>query len=157
MIRKCFLMACGLFLMGSVTVGATHWKSVYTDEYSTLTEYVDTDSIQKQKDGETRNAWLKFTDASGKGLFLVSVSKDGMVRLLKAPDTNTMENMVIATDWTYMEPDTPLSYAYDKIWPVKDRKKSTNPNRWEQKGEHTVDRACDRVINKVLDRIGWGW
>lgn len=155
--HKCVAMACTLLLMGCVSASATNWKSVYKDEYTELAEYVDTDSVQKHTNNDTRNAWLKFTDPSGKGLFLVSVTKDGMVKLLKAPDTNTIENMVIPADWAYIEPDTPLSYAYDKIWPVKERKKSANPNQWERKGEHTVNRACDRVINKVLDRIGWGW
>ena len=67
--------------------------------------------------------------------------------------------MTISKEWEYIEPDSPLSYAYDKIWPVKERKvkKTKQPNRWERKGENTVERAADRVINKALNRIGWGW
>ena len=157
---KCLACACAAMLLGSVPVFATNWESVFKDADTGLETFVDTDSIQKYTEHDTRKAWLKFTDKSGKGLFLVAVSKDGQLCLLERPKSNTIKDVVImADDFEYIEPDTPLSYAYDKIWPVKERKikKNKQPNRWERKGEDTVERAADRVINRALNRIGWWW
>ena len=157
--RKAVFLACALLVFSSVTAEATNWKCIHTDEDTSLSTYIDVDSIQKAKGVDERKAWVKFDDTTGKGLFLISVTKDGMVQLVKAPKTNTIKDMTISKEWEYIEPDSPLSYAYDKIWPVKERKvkKTKQPNRWERKGENTVERAADRVINKALNRIGWGW
>ena len=156
---KGLILTCAFLLAGSTYADATNWNCVYTDESTQLNEFVDTDSIQKTNEQDVRKAWIKVSDKTGKGLFLIAVSKDGLVSLLNAPKTNTIKGFTISEDWEYIEPDSALTYAYDKIWPVKERKikKNKQPNRWERKGENTAERAADRVINRALNHIGWGW
>lgn len=156
---KSMMLLCAFLVWGGLSVDATNWKCVYTEESTAFNEFVDVDSIQRTEEQDVRKAWVKVDDKTGKGLFLVAVSKDGLVQLLNAPKTNTIKEFTISEEWAYIEPDSPLTYAYDKIWPVKERKikKNKQPNRWERKGESTAERAADRVINKALNRIGWNW
>lgn len=155
--RSVIALACAAMAIGYGHADATKWEDVYYD--GNVAGFVDVDSIQKNQSQDIRKAWVKFTDKEKKGLFLISVSKDGQVCLMKAGKTNTIENIAIPAEYEYIEPETPLSYVYDKIWPVKERKikKMKIPNRWELKGEHTAERAADRVIDRCFRKMGLGW
>ena len=151
-----------LTLMTGQITNAANWKQVLKEDPETgMTEYVDTDSIQKI-DYDTRKAWIKITTPKEEPqMLLLAFTKDGQVKLLDYVESNkSPENIPpIADTWENIYPDSFVEKAYNVVWPVKERKikKESNPNRWEQKGEETANRAANRVINKVLNKIGGGW
>ena len=147
----------GALLLSGVTADATNWKVARSaSEVCEVTEYVDMDSIQKENQ-KTKKAWVKLVRNSDTEVLLLSFTKDGKVKLLDYVEGGGFGISSVSEEWTNIQPDTFAESAYNLVWPVAERqdKKKRTPNRWERKGENTVDRAADRVINKMLRRIGW--
>ena len=159
-IKKTIAILSLVVLTGvSMNVGATNWKMVQeANNSSEITEYVDLDSIQKI-DNKSKKAWVKLVRSDNDcEVLLLGFSKDGKVRLLDYVETgDTNMTPSVSTDWTYVTPDSFEEKAYNQVWSLKERNdvKKKSPNRWERKGEDTVDRAANRVINKMLRHIGW--
>lgn len=154
------LLAITVFL-ATASIDASNWKVVQKEDSTTgITEYVDTDSIQ-EVDYSTRKAWIKLTNTDNhEELLLLAFTKDGKVKRLDYKENQTSTYLpTIADTWENICPDSLVEKAYNKIWPVKERKIKKEPNRWEQKGEETANRAANRAINRVLRKIdrSWDW
>lgn len=141
-------------LMGMMGTEAVNWKCVYHKEDTAITEYVDMDSIQKD-DYDTRSVWIRYEENTKSNTYLVAFRVNGEVKLVSKGTADELEIAPVPEDWSYAEPDSPLYAVYEKVWPKKERKVKSRhePNKWERKGEDTVDRA----VNHAIDRIMWRW
>lgn len=158
--KTAYVLTIALFI-ATASVEASNWKMVQKEDPSTgVTEYVDTESIQ-EIDYSTRKAWIKLKSTDNhEELLLLAFTKDGKVKRLDYTEDNASTYLPsVADTWENICPDTLVEKAYNKVWPVKERKIKKEPNRWEQKGEDTANRAANRAINKVLRKIdrSWDW
>ena len=147
--------------LSTATIEASNWKIVQKEDPTTgITEYVDTDSIQ-EIDYSTRKAWIKLTNTDNhEEMLLLAFTKDGKVKRLDYTENQKSTYLPsVADTWENIQPDSLTEKAYNKIWPVKERKIKKEPNHWERKGEETANRAANRAINKVLRKIdkSWDW
>ena len=144
------------------TTDAANWKMVQqgnnegTYEES-VTEFVDLDSIQ-EVDKNTKKVWVRlFFRDDRQEKILMSFTKDGKMKMLDATvgEDNLPGDSSGPVEWENVVPDSYWEKAYNEVWKVKDRKetKKKEPNRWERKGEDTVDRVLNRVIDKAIWRI----
>lgn len=147
-------LALALSITGMVSVGAVNWKCVYHKSDTAITEYVDMDSVQKD-DYDTRTVWIRYEEDKKSSTYLVAFRVNGEMKLISTGTADSLEKAPVPENWAYAEPDSPLYAAYEKVWPKKERKVKSRhePNKWERKGEDTIDRA----VNHAIDRIMWRW
>lgn len=146
--------ALALSITGVTFAEAVNWKCVYHKSDTVITEYVDMDSVQKD-DYDTRTVWIRYEENKKTSTYLVAFKVNGEMKLVSKGTADELEQAPVPEDWAYAEPDSPLYEAYEKVWPKKERKVKSRhePNKWERKGEDTVDRA----VNHAIDRIMWRW
>lgn len=147
------LAAINIGVFGSVE--AANWEIIQNKNNENIIEYIDKDSIQKIN-YNTKKAWIKiYQEGNTEENLLIAFTKDGKAKLIDYDKNNKVNPPEELKEWTNIFPDTYLEVAYNKVWTKKERIEPKPKNKWERKGEYTVERAVDRILNKTIGRIGW--